>query len=54
MIAVWLRQPGCAGPPPGYFGPNDPGTCYPDDKIEVPILDAKKLPALASCFAATP
>jgi hypothetical protein len=53
-IAVWLRLPGCTGPPPGYFGPKDPGICYPDDKIEILILDAKKLPALATCFAATP
>jgi hypothetical protein len=27
-LAVFAIVPACAGPPPGYFGPDDGGTCY--------------------------
>jgi hypothetical protein len=50
-IAVWLRLPSCAGPPPGYFGPDDLGDCYPDDEIKILRFDAANTPALAACFA---
>ena len=52
VIAVWLRLPSCSGPPPGYFGPEDGGDCYPDDEIQLLLLDAAKTPALAPCFSA--
>jgi hypothetical protein len=54
VIAVWVRRPSCSGPPPGYFGPDDAGNCYPDDEIQVLLFDATKTPALAPCFAAAP
>lgn len=52
VIAVWMRRPSCSGPPPGYFGPDDGGSCYPDDEIQILLFDAGKTPALAPCFAA--
>jgi hypothetical protein len=52
VIAVWVRRPSCSGPPPGYFGPDDGGSCYSVDEIQVLRFDAGKLPALAPCFAA--
>lgn len=52
LIAVWVRRPSCSGPPPGYFGPDDAGSCYPDDEIQILRFDAGKTPALAPCFAA--
>ena len=49
-IAVFALLPSCAGPPPGYFGPDDGGSCY---HINTPLalaLDAKTHPELAACF----
>jgi hypothetical protein len=51
-LAVWIRLPACEGPPPGYFGPKDRGTCHKLDKVRVQLLAARKHPQLASCFAA--
>jgi hypothetical protein len=42
-IAVWALLPTCAGPPPGYFGSDDAGSCYP---IDTPIV---KLVTGATC-----
>lgn len=45
----------CAGPPPGYFGPDDPGDCTPKAAGHVLELHgASTLRALAPCFAAQP
>lgn len=53
-IAVWVQRPSCAGPPPGYWGPDSLGDCYPINNAEVLVLEVAKLPALAACFATTP
>jgi hypothetical protein len=49
-IALFAIIPSCAGPPPGYFGPDDGGDCYHVDTPIVMLLDAKNTPALAACF----
>jgi len=48
-IALFVRRPTCAGPPPGYFGPDDPGDCYAVDEVSTTLLDAKT-GDLARCF----
>jgi len=50
-LLVWLRLPRCAGPPPGYFGKGDPGTCYPKDLMVIKLLSEREQPALSACFA---
>jgi hypothetical protein len=47
-IAVFAIVPSCAGPPPGYFGSDDPGNCYNIDTPVVTLLAPS--PALAACF----
>jgi hypothetical protein len=42
-IAIWALLPTCAGPPPGYFGSDDAGMCYP---VDTPIV---KLVTGATC-----
>jgi hypothetical protein len=49
---VFVRVPQCSGPPPGYFGKDDPGTCYRDDFAFTTALDVPGHPALAPCFPA--
>ncbi len=49
-IAVFAIVPSCGGPPPGYFGTADGGSCYHDDTPIVVTLDATTTPALAACF----
>ncbi|MGN6105508.1 MAG: hypothetical protein ACTHU0_10420 [Kofleriaceae bacterium] len=50
-IAAWALVPTCDGPPPGYFGPDDPGECYPNDAPKMIVLDAATTPAILACFA---
>jgi hypothetical protein len=49
-IAVFAIVPSCAGPPPGYFGPDDGGMCYRVDRPLAFLLEARNTPALAACF----
>jgi hypothetical protein len=49
-IAVFATVPSCAGPPPGYFGPDDGGDCYQVNTPVVLKLDPKSTPPLAACF----
>ena len=49
-IALFTLRPTCSGPPPGYFGPDDGGSCYQIDDVQVTLLDASAGP-LARCFA---
>jgi hypothetical protein len=51
-VAVWINLPGCEGPPPGRFGPDDAGSCYELNEPRVMFLDAAKEPELAACFKA--
>jgi hypothetical protein len=51
-LAVLVRVPQCSGPPPGYFGKDDAGTCYRDDLAFTTALDLSRYPALAPCFPA--
>jgi hypothetical protein len=39
-IAVLAIVPSCAGPPPGYFGADDPGECYRVDTPVAMLVDA--------------
>lgn len=39
-LAVFAIVPACAGPPPGYFGPDDGGNCYHVDTPRVLLVDA--------------
>ena len=41
-LVVWTLVPTCAGPPPGYFGADDGGDCYPVDTPVIRVLDAKR------------
>lgn len=41
-LVVWTLVPACGGPPPGYFGADDGGVCYPIDTPVVSVLDAKR------------
>ncbi|NVB77328.1 MAG: hypothetical protein HOV81_02940 [Kofleriaceae bacterium] len=41
-LVVWTLVPTCGGPPPGYFGANDGGACYPIDTPVISVLDAKR------------
>ncbi|MFT3691611.1 MAG: hypothetical protein QM831_00615 [Kofleriaceae bacterium] len=41
VIAVFVTVPTCAGPPPGYFGPEDGGDCYHVDEPLVRLLAAE-------------
>jgi hypothetical protein len=50
-IAVRVRLP-VGGPPPGYFGGDDPGTSYTKDVLRV--FPAAQRPALAACFETPP
>jgi hypothetical protein len=34
-IAIFAIVPACAGPPPGYFGPDDTGDCY---QVDTPVV----------------
>lgn len=34
-VLVYVRRPTCSGPPPGYFGKDDPGACYAEDEVIV-------------------
>lgn len=47
-VAVFATVPSCAGPPPGYFGPDDGGSCYHVDTPSVLLLEAS---AVAACFS---
>jgi len=49
-IAVFATVPSCAGPPPGYFGPDDGGVCYRKNEPVVLQLEVKSAPTLAPCF----
>jgi len=49
-IAVFAIVPSCAGPPPGYFGPDDGGDCYRKSEPVVLQLEAKSTPTVAVCF----
>ena len=49
-IAVFATIPSCAGPPPGYFGPDDGGDCYRNNEPLVMQLEVKSAPTLAPCF----
>jgi len=49
-LAVFAIIPSCAGPPPGYFGPDDDGDCYHVNMPVATLLDAKTSPSLAACF----
>ena len=52
-VLVWSRVPRCVGgPPPGYFGEFDAGSCYAGDEIVIKRLPASAYPELAACFAA--
>lgn len=53
-LAVWARSPMCDGPPPGYFGDGDAGTCYKRDEPVFLLLPLDAHPALAPCFEAAP
>lgn len=54
-LLLWLRLPQCEGPPPGYFGKGDPGTCYPIEQLVLKLLSVADQPALSACFdAASP
>ncbi|HUJ61225.1 MAG TPA: hypothetical protein VLX92_22130 [Kofleriaceae bacterium] len=44
-VAVFAIVPSCAGPPPGYFGPDDGGDCY---HVDTPVVI--RLEGLAACF----
>ncbi len=46
-IAVIAIVPSCAGPPPGYFGPDDGGDCY---RVNTPVALQLDAPELAACF----
>lgn len=46
-IALWATVPDCDGPPPGYFGPDDPGTCYKRETVIAMTLDK---PLAAACL----
>ncbi|HEY3357984.1 MAG TPA: hypothetical protein VGQ83_32345 [Polyangia bacterium] len=46
-----VRVPQCQGPPPGYFGADDAGDCYPLDQPVVLALDAATRTELGACFA---
>ncbi|MDX2092296.1 MAG: hypothetical protein SFX73_30815 [Kofleriaceae bacterium] len=48
-VALLTLLPTCAGPPPGYFGPDDGGSCYNVDTIKASMIDGSK-GALARCF----
>ena len=50
MVALFTLLPTCEGPPPGYFGPDDPGSCYDVDVLGMWVVDAGK-GDLARCFA---
>jgi len=43
-FAVFAIVPACAGPPPGYFGPEDGGDCY---HVDTPVVMLLAAPA---CF----
>jgi hypothetical protein len=49
-LAVFAIVPSCAGPPPGYFGPDDGGDCYHVNTPVALLLDARAHPELAACF----
>jgi hypothetical protein len=49
-VAVFAIVPSCAGPPPGYFGPDDGGECYRVNTPVAMLFDVKTLPSLAACF----
>jgi hypothetical protein len=42
QLVVWTLVPTCAGPPPGYFGPDDGGECYPVDMPVVSVVDDER------------
>jgi hypothetical protein len=50
-IAIRTREPG-GGPPPGYFGDDDPGSQYTKDELNV--VKIAKQPQLAVCFETLP
>jgi len=51
-LVLWAALPRCVGgPPPGYFGEDDPGDCYTGGKPEVHLVELAHAPGLAACFA---
>ncbi len=46
-VALWAIVPSCSGPPPGYFGPDDAGQCYPIDSAAITVVDSA---AIGACF----
>lgn len=50
-LLLWIQVPRCVGgPPPGYFGEDDPGECYVDTQRELAVFDPAGHPTLAICF----
>lgn len=53
LVLVWWSLPTCeGGPPPGYFGEDDPGECYTAWKTGFETIAGDGV--LAGCFAAVP
>lgn len=51
-LLIWAALPRCeGGPPPGYFGEDDPGECYVETALVLKLQKAEGTP-LAACFAA--
>jgi hypothetical protein len=50
LLVVWSVAPRCEGPPPGYFGPDDGGTCHDKDETALHLVRAEDQPLLAGCF----
>ena len=52
-LFVWREAVECSdgGPPPGYFGEDDPGDCYELTDVELHKFTLGSHPALAQCFA---
>jgi hypothetical protein len=49
-VAVWAIVPSCSGPPPGYFGADDPGSCYEVDSVALTVIEATATPEIVACF----
>lgn len=49
-VLLWATLPRCAGgPPPGYFGDDDPGECYVETELHLKLHETAGTP-LVACF----
>lgn len=49
-VAIWSVTGSCSGPPPGYFGEEDEGTCQAELAMRVRLLSVVKGGPLEACF----